>query len=374
MHHHYKPFVGLWVFRANLAVNYFIVLSGFVTHFAYGSRELRSWPARRSYYLNRFARVALSYYFFLASHLLLVEALTDGLKNGYKWVDGRGFVSCSHCVHLWQLPNTWLAWLMVDAWTFTYSPANYGNWAMSTFAFFWIIYPWLSSVLTHASNRTLALVALSSGLPILTLLTWPCGVRFTPTYVDMREQIHVFPLVRLPEFIFGAVLAEAIPRLTPHATARVERFGGLIADASFVLVVWAAVFWVAPAGPVSVSSVDQRFWFYAGMTLPVGAFILGSSAPPPSRGGLVARVLAHPLLSVPGAVSFQVFLFQRPMGEVFDALYRWQHGGANAHHKFEGAFFVAFFVATWAFAWSFARWVETPVMARVRGKQRVVLL
>jgi peptidoglycan/LPS O-acetylase OafA/YrhL len=143
--------------RANVMVCYYVVLSGFVTAYAYGGRDFPcSWRydgTRASYYVKRFGRVALSYY------------------AGF-WVDYAIFSLSRSTPRLVPLDATsWLQLLMSNElerpWRASGGGYNAAGWTVAVLAHYWLAWPFMQPLLKRASTPalvTVGLVAAAAGV------------------------------------------------------------------------------------------------------------------------------------------------------------------------------------------------------------------
>jgi peptidoglycan/LPS O-acetylase OafA/YrhL len=168
---------------------------------------------------------------------------------------------------------------------------NSPGWSVSALAFFYLLFPALAWLLDGWSVRRLT-VALAAAWIACLVPTAAAIAAGADEY--WRSAVHHHPLSRLPEFVFGVVLARlfvAIPAgRVPRGTA----------GAALALLVAALV--LLPRGMYPLA--------HNGLLAPLhGLLIVGLAA----GGGLLARALAARPLRAMGHASFALFLLHVPL-------------------------------------------------------------
>lgn len=279
--------------RANVAVDGFIILSGFITQWAYGERDFRGWGAYVQFYVRRIGRVVATTYVSMALAIMLLVATSGAPKF---WYTAR----CLTFIEPWIDPENWCP--------------NGQTWTIAALLPSWILYPWTKRVVAaveaawNGFGLVMLCIALWSAalLPSLTLFFWQDG----NLTVRQHNYAYVWPPSQLPDFLLG-VTAAALARR--HAGSR-SMFQGILSDASAALILLLVV--------VIPRSDYHSGWepLFNHCLAPLWALFLYESSAC-SRVSLVALLLRQFPLPQCGSYSFEVFLFQQPIYEVFEVLW-----------------------------------------------------
>lgn len=269
-----------------VAVSFFYVLSGFVLSYSYVSREGVMQGSRRSFWVNRFARIYPAYLlaFLIAAPFNILGTLrVNHLATAItKIVSGAGVV-----LTMQQAWTPWTAWYW-----------NYPAWSVSAEAFFYLVFPFIALGLKRMQGK-----ACWQGMIFLWLLAMlpPVLLCFTPhAYAPVGDRlamtIEFTPLLRLPEFLLGVLLGRAYVlgfRLSQRASERLS-----YASLSAILIC------------LSFSSMIPRPLLANGLLAPLFALLIYSLA---EGYGLLARLLALPLLVLLGEASYGIYILQIPV-------------------------------------------------------------
>ncbi|CAK8998234.1 Sulfhydryl oxidase 1 (mSOx) (Quiescin Q6) (Skin sulfhydryl oxidase) [Durusdinium trenchii] len=194
--------------RGYVAVGIYIVLSGFITHYAYKNRRYDHWTTYVSFYFRRIGRVVFTY---LASCVL---GLVDPLFTRHDALASEYPVQASATVFLVQ---AWFEIPSANAWSRDIpSQPNPGGWTISTLLFAWLLYPFLNKAMFLFSSKTnnslRAKMALVSVLYVFAML--PCVVFFLSQDGIITNQqfefLYKFPPCRIFDFCIGMVVAELV--------------------------------------------------------------------------------------------------------------------------------------------------------------------
>ena len=276
-----------------MAVSLYIVLSGFVTHLAYHSKSFTTWSSTYNFYLRRFGRIWLTYYFscFLGlSHQTLFHELLP-------WRD---------YVMPLLLLDSWDPTARLDA---IHPNPNPAGWTLSTLTLAWAAYPAFNAAFRRVPTRPAPLVGLMALLsvvavaPALVLYLVRASRGAAPGEMITRYEslyLYQFPPLRLCEFLLGM------------ASSQLLRVDGLMAWPHWQWVGWSCVTLIFLASAFVPSEylgrVDQEAVFIS-VCSPAWALVLIAVSAPAEASSLV-RALRHPVISSIGAYSFAVYLFQ----------------------------------------------------------------
>ncbi|KAJ1453894.1 hypothetical protein M885DRAFT_443077, partial [Pelagophyceae sp. CCMP2097] len=183
----------LW--RSNCAVDYFVVLSGFVTHwasrgaFVSTAGDGRFGAAAASWLARRFGRVLASTYLSMAVAVLLMSAEGDACNCAPAF----GHVSrCAVLMEPWLSPSRWCP--------------NGQVWTVAALAPAWLLYPAIfDRAFFNRPRRCLwAAAALLAALPtgVTLFLLWQSGGTLT---IQQHYWLYLWPPLMLSDFALGAV-------------------------------------------------------------------------------------------------------------------------------------------------------------------------
>lgn len=331
---------ALW--RSTVAVDYFIVLSGFVTHWAargtfVGARAGGSWRVEaRRWYARRFGRALLATYLAMGASWALLAA-------------GGGDVAPGHVVRCALLAEPWLA------------PARWcpdgQTWTVAALAPSWLLYPLAWDRLAFRRRfGALALLAVALAVAptaaeaLLARGAWP-----TPAFLGSPHRaLYLWPPGQLADFGLGVCAAEAASRFRGGVEDR--RRHGRLADAAAVGV--SALVLLAPNPSLAYRS-GYEVLFDHGLA-PLLALFLYAAAVDAGRASAAAAAFSHGAPDALGACSFQVYLFQWPLHALF--------AGLGLDTKAGGEVFVAYALALYASAAAYERNVERPYVAWLRHR------
>lgn len=368
--------------RDNAAVDFFVVLSGFMTHWAYGGAvDLLSLQGAQRYYLRRLGRTLLTTW--LSMLLGWAAQLLLALQRGAAPPDAWHVVRCLCFAEQWRaLPGNWCpsgpSWFV-----FALLPA-------------WLLYPLFRAAVTALEERggALALLGLAAALycvsfgPTLFLfLSQGYNVTFA-----QRAAMMYYPHVQLADFAIGILAAAGARRhrcqdshrqdlpdrcggevaLVAHIESpawlesgeendkpdRRARRCGWLADACAALVVGGLCLVPTACPPHGFCQNDRYGWeplLDHGFALAIAGFLYGSAT---ARGRCVmANVLSHRTLVELGKLSFEVYIFQEPVHQAFQLL---------ADTRAPEAF-MAYLLFLFAFAALYDKYVQTPLVEVLRG-------
>jgi len=301
--------------RGYVPVCFFVVLSGFLTHYSSINKPLRTRRELLTFHAARLCRILPLHY------LMLVINFLGGWGSPMLWANVLG------AIFLTTSWNCYASGGRVDASNAIfsveqceYSPINELHWTLSTLLFSWLMYPLLRPMLagTHLSTRgklrMSAAVLLLSQLPAL--FTWLSGAAAS---VPRFFLLYRWPPCQLLNFAFGmsvgqlardeAVLAwQAWPWLVDLATATL-----------CLALLLSPLYQPVLPGCTAHSQAPFRcgldiFWL-SGCNLFFGTMLLGGCASSGARS-VVIRLANSTVPSDVGLYSFNIYLLQEFVAKV----------------------------------------------------------
>mmetsp|Transcript_80916 Transcript_80916/g.158105 ORF Transcript_80916/g.158105 Transcript_80916/m.158105 type:complete len:491 (+) Transcript_80916:26-1498(+) len=384
--------------RSNVAVSFFITMSGFITHWAYSDRVLdgdRASVARRNqYYVRRLGRVLTTTWVAMILGLVVMMIWEPGSVGNPSHV-----VRCFCFIETWFHPQDWCP--------------NGQTWTIAALLPSWLLYPWSKKIVAGVESRFGG-----SGLVLSMLLLWVLefgsimGVFLAQGFyltADQHYQTYTWPASQLVDFLIGcfaAALAKqhlkafqqrlgdqaAGTRVPENAALAVELSDnapvgqrdapsprhvllaysscGVAADHGFISVV--ALCFLVPSGayrqgyePLYNHGLVPAFvlflWGGAVQATTDNHTATGPFQPQRRRcySSIAVRCLRHPILLALGACSFEVFLFQWPVHFVVTSLLG-DSGSASSE------VFVLFLLVLWSFSAWYIAVVEAPLVKWLR--------
>lgn len=284
------------------AVSLFFVLSGFVLVYNYAGADGRSATSTRAFYAARFSRIYPAY---LLALILMAPPYFLWLFRSSSPDEATRtatvtILTVPTLVQAWA-PSTALLW-------------NGPAWSLSCEAFFYLLLPAVLPILGRAGRRSLwtalpALWLLSLGMSGAYLALDPDGYGIVPTAASFERfpgstapwlaVVLYHPIVRLPEFLLGAVLG------------RLFLLGGGPVDSSrapsAVLAPLAALLIVA----LLAFGGDLPYpMLHSGLLAPAYGLLIYALA---VGGGLLGRVLSTPVMRGLGDASYAAYILQSPI-------------------------------------------------------------
>ena len=313
----------------------FIMLSGFMMCFAYTDAAGRLRTSARELWVGRAARL---WPIMILGHVLAVPFMFAGEERyGVAEAVGRAALSAT-ALQGW-----------VPGWSISF---NGPAWTLSVLAFCYAVLPRLVDVLRERTMPQLVAILGATWVAMLVptslhFASLPTG--FAPasdapeSLVEMT--LHTLPLLRLPEFVAGVVLARLFALRGARSSATLAALGACAAAAAFLFL---AMPRVLAERFVANGLLSPLYW----------ALILGVASAP----AWADRVAARLRLDALGEASLGVFLLHMPpllalawmrrAGIVTDAMLAF----------IVPVFVVAMFAASWLLEERFVR----PLAARVK--------
>lgn len=368
--------------RGFIAVGIYIVLSGFMTHYAYQNRHYSSWQSWCAFYLRRVARVVFTYE---ASCLLgLCDPLFtrhDALATLYP------LPVASTCL----LIQSWfeLPWREEFARDFPNSP-NPGGWTISTLLFAWLLYPLLNAFMHQFNRITKNAIWAKFLLAIVfyALSMFPCVWFYIQQDGIISNQqfefIYKYPPLRIGDFMLGVIVAELVndPRVTSW-----KRTWAFLPD---ILVLAFSLFVSLCA--IEKSSLDSlpdgveqplirengETFLISGLSPMIAVLLLGYgiNSGRSDLGFSITSLLEHRAIEGIGVFSFTVYCFQFTIFFMFE---EWQHkntgidaiaiiphlGTVSVPAKLIAGYLMPYLLFLFCFAGAWTLWIEQPVAQRI---------
>jgi peptidoglycan/LPS O-acetylase OafA/YrhL len=287
-----------------IGVSFFFVLSGFILAYNYlgppdsGERAPLTvdW---RTFFIARFARIYPLYLLGLLVHAPFVAAHRVHQDSSVPLALGKLLLSFgvnAGLVQAW-LRRLWGGW-------------NGPGWSLSAEAFFYAVFLLLAPILWRSRRKDATLLLLLYGAALIVPSSVVTLEHQGLLHWGSPEGLETFPLLRLPEFLFGVVLARI------HLRARAESFGPAILRSPAALRIMGALLLSAV---IMAGDRIPSLILHNGLLAPVFALvILGLS-----RGdGLIHRLLSRRSLVVLGEASYAVYILHVPLFFWFSYLVR----------------------------------------------------
>ncbi|SFE46305.1 acyltransferase family protein [Spirosoma endophyticum] len=272
------PLLGPLLDKAQVAVSYFFLLSGFILVMANASGTiLPKSITKRQFWINRFARIYPLYLVALLATWLLVQ-LT--MNVSYRDLSYLGMVATEMT--------------LLQAWVQTWVPTlNYPGWSLSVEAFFYLIFPFLYQWLVTCKSRQIV------GIGVLIWLANQLIYKFLTDNTSLETFRLYFPVLHLGTFVVGVC--------TGILTLR--HWQVLLRSKSIITAVLVGITLLFAYLIGSDSTI--MYYYHNGLFAPLFVvFILFLSV----QQGALARWLSHPKLVYLGEISYGIYLLQVPVG------------------------------------------------------------
>lgn len=275
------------------AVTLFFILSGFVLAYNYAPSARTGSFNKWAFWRNRFARIYPVYFLAL---LLTVDRMITYVHQVLRPASApdifKVLASCTTVLTLTQ------------AWDFNYYYAwNYPAWTLSVEMFFYLTFPWICAAvfkMRPAGLLPAAGVFAFSGVAIVLIYLAVASGILGFSLSHPRWMMSTLPILRLPEFILGLVLARmflARPelRIKHRDTVSILAFLGIL-----------TVLALRPGEGV----------FTQALLIPLFALLIYALASGP---GILSGFLSLPFLVLLGEASYALYILQVP---IMDAVFR----------------------------------------------------
>lgn len=327
--------------RSFMAVDVFVVMSGFVTHWAYADRMRQGTLSIRSFYVRRMAHIILTTYIAMVASIIVVAAIPEFRSKFMP--DVWTLISCIGFVAHWARPAVWC-------------PAP-PSWTIEALIPCWLAYPFTRRLIDRVDSCggswalmlfLLALHAVSFG-PLACLYFLQDGQLMWGQFATD----FMWPPSQLADFVIG-VGAAFLTRKHESDFANLC-WPGLLADVSCVGVV-ALVLCMPIPGTHAECERNENALLTHGVAPILAIFMFGSSI----SGGLIARLLSHEALVALGGYSFEVYLFQWPLVSIFHYFFQQWPLPTDA--------FMAYLLLLWIIAGLYVEFLAPPMVRWLRSK------
>jgi peptidoglycan/LPS O-acetylase OafA/YrhL len=284
------------------AVSVFFILSGFVLTYNYDLATLRRTRNAVRFGIARFSRIYPAY---VTGLLLLVPfAIYRVIVGVVVGETGMTKFILNACLLQSWVPGAELSW-------------NYPGWSLSDEAFFYAVLPvagiWIARVATGSVSRAVPrLLGLAAVLWVLSLvMPFFAILRPVPHFGDAAATdmellgagawagvIRYNPLLRLPEFCIGVVVA-LLYRMVP-AGSRLWKRGAYFYIPAIIIILSVLVNGARIPYPI----------VHNGLLAPAYAVMIFGLA---LEGGVLARFLSRPVLVFLGSASYTMYILHAPV-------------------------------------------------------------
>lgn len=342
-------FLRNYLHTGYVGVNLFFVLSGFILAYTYLEPDRLPSVERRKFWVARIARIYPLYLvaMILVAPFVIVHFLsTNPLGRGATKIGTSGLAAL-------LLGQAWVPQLR-SVW-------NPPGWTLSVETFYYLCFPAAAAILWRLSRRRakVALVGvwLLGLVPPLTawLLLPPSLTHTGAAGVLPKDDLLILltsaPILRLPEFLFGILLARAY---LPHHGALHGEIGPR--RSALLVTIGAASLLLA----LGLADRIPRLFVEPGLLDPLfGILIVGL----PGLRGPLQRLLSSGCAVILGEASYAIYILQAPLS------YWLQRALPSGMPQRMGpGYFVLFATLVVLVAIAAFRWIEDPARRWVRGR------
>ena len=298
--------------RGFVPVNLFIVMSGFVTHYASADKPLARPRELLAFHAQRIGRILPLHWLMLALQLPTSSVTPQGLL-------GSVLLATSwNCYEDEPTPRC------AD-----WPPVNILHWTLSTLLFAWLMYPVLRPLVRAADRGVHERLVLSGVLLVITMLP-ALSVRLAAGELSRSAWglLYKWPPLRLPDFVFGMSVGQLA-----H-DERVLGWSGWpwLVDAAAATLVVGLLLLPRPDLPACPEHrCGHEVFLISGCNVFFGVLLLGGCATRAERSA-VARLASMRWLSDVGQYSFHIYLLQDWMAKVFLLLQNFSAGSCSSWH------------------------------------------
>jgi len=336
--HHMAPLstpassVSTFTMRVDIAVELFMILSGFMYHYNYGDEDFitSSGGSLLSFYVRRLTRIVLT------THVNMFICLF------WEWYGGKAIFTLNNLGCLLFIRN----W--IDP---TPDCPNSPTWFIAATIPSWLIYPLLTRRLLHAVNSLSGLLKLCCGLWVFALGPQLLLIIFQGHWLTWQQVAITWfwPGAQVADFALGCGIAALVRYKPPDvifshfsrrglelelemveegevsvAGKKMEWLVPLIADLVFLfgfLVIFFVPVAKEPDGWTGPRERPGHFmaWdaLFARLSVPWLSLWIYCSSSKVGADSVSARFFSHPILVGLGAYTLDVYLMQTPLHDVF---------------------------------------------------------
>lgn len=362
-----------FVVRVDVAVEYFTLLSGFLTQHAHGlgPDPAASAGSLARFYVRRLSRLLLTAQVATAASMLLRRAAGTNVAT-------LEVLGCFFFVKGWAKPAP--------------SCPDMPTWYVDAIVPCWLLYPVLTRrLLANAATQPHRCFALlGAALWLLAIGPGLVAMAASGRWLRWHEVVlfWFWPPTQLADFALGALVAAALQgRAGAGAVGAAAGSGraadsrgcgaGAAADSAIAALLLASALLPVPEvptdwdGPPAWRPGHYVSWeaFTGRLAAPLLATFLYCSGDG-GGGSRVAAFLAHPVLVALGSCTLEVYLFQAPLRDLLlwlapPAPPPLQHLWPGLH--WSGEVFLAYVVVLWGLAALFAQLVAEPLQRRLQA-------
>ena len=297
--------------RGFVPVCFFVVLSGFLTHYSSISKPLHTKRQLLNFHAARLGRILPLHYLMLALNFV------GGWGSPALWAN---VVSALFLTTSW---NCYASGGTVDASNAIfyvgqceYSPINELHWTLSTLLFAWLMYPLLRPMLAGAHLGTRGTLLMSAAVLLLSqlpaLLTWTSDAAAS---VPRFNLLYRWPPCQLLNFAFGMSVGQLAHDEVVLAWRVWPWLVDLATAALCLALLLSPLFQFQPVLPGCSEHREAPFrcgtdvFWLSGCNLLFGTMLLGGCASSGARSAVI-RLANSAVLSDVGLYSFNIYLMQ----------------------------------------------------------------
>ena len=310
-------------YRGQIPLQFFFLMGGMVLYSAYfKSKDFSKKKTKVDFWLGRLSRVGPNYYLtlFIEIPIVISDAYNRTVNNYWSgWSIAAiiyGIITTPFMLQGWTIPNQ-----------MAYASWYWGTllWAMSPFAFYWFLFPWLVRFVERDRSMKLDYIYLAifyilAVLPFFILFLLASIPRWAGSdpilsctdcvYWWMRE----FPPLRISSQLIGMFLA----KIWIHAPLKVKKsiVTGIIGDIAFITLIACALF--IPDNP-DLGRADDYAALLDTVLTPLQCLTMFALA---CRKGCLSFLLSFRVFKYCGKMSFGIWSYQSLSYYVF-AYFAW---------------------------------------------------
>ncbi|CAE7607569.1 unnamed protein product [Symbiodinium sp. CCMP2456] len=348
--HHMAPrqpsLLDKMLVRVDVCVEFFVLLSGFMTHYAYHSKDIESsFGSLAAFFVRRCFRCLL------ASYLGMVLCTVTLWLGGFE-VWSFNTLSCFLLIKTWIDPEP--------------NCPNMPSWFLVSMLPSWLLYPMFRPMLgwnrSMGGHVCLAVTAWCFAIvPQLCLMlsrgAWLEWTEFTFTWF--------WPPALLPDFMLGACVAALVLRKPPCAAV------GWIGDLSMLSLLLTCTLVPVPERPPDWGGPSQwrpgHYIAWEQLSARLSAPFLCTFIYYTSNGNsLLARILSQKILVRLGRYTLEVYLLQTAVHDLFLWIRAPGAGGLWPGLPWTPQVFLLYLCVLWLLCAAFAETVAEPLTSKVK--------